>query len=189
MWRSRVIAATMLAAASGCTTILGSGGSGETSRADEPPASWDSAVLFQFRDSLSDPQANFAVRVDLAGEGSVPRTVTARDVYLTESSFLRTHWYRLRLANAESGQVVIRLTLDDTSGGRTEVEYPLTVKRDEFYYVLFGVATREPEEPHRPSLIRDLRRYPVPAEARRQPSDSLWIGYHAQGRYCFMCPG
>lgn len=188
MRKLRMMAATMLAAASGCTTILGPGGSGETSRADEPPASWESAVLFQFRDSLSDPHANFAARVELGGDAFAPRTVTGRDVYLTESSFLRTPWYRLQI-NAESSQVVIRVKLDDASGGRTEVEYPLTVKRDEFYYVLFGVATREPEESHRPSLIRELRRYAVPAEARRQPSDSLWIGYYAHGRYCFMCPG
>lgn len=59
--------------------------------------------------------------------------MTGRDVYLTETSCLRTPWYRLLLTNAESSQVVIRLKLDNTGGRRTEVEYPLTVKRDEFY--------------------------------------------------------
>jgi hypothetical protein len=189
MWRFGVMAAVLLVSGAGCTTILGPGGSGETSRAGEPPASWESAILFQFRDSLSDLQARFAVRVELGGDAARPRTITGRDVYLTESNFLRTPWYRLRTTNAESSQVVIRLKLDDASGGRTEVEYPLPVKRDEFYYVLFGVASREPEEPHRPSLIQGLRRYAVPAEARRQPSDSLWIGYYTKGRYCFTCPG
>lgn len=109
-------------------------------------------------------------------------------MYLTESNFLRTPWYRLRVVNGNASQVIIRLILDDASGGRTSVEYPIPVARDEFYYVLFDVGTREPEEPHRPSLIQELRRYPVPAGARRQPSDSLWIGYYAEGRYCFSCP-
>lgn len=179
------MAATLLASASGCTSIFRFGGNEATSRAAEPPASWESAILFQFRDSLSDSLANYAARVEFDGEqGATLRTVTGGDVYLTESSFLRTPWYRLRVAR----QMVVRVVLEHPHTGPTVAEYPLTVKHDEFYYVLFGVGTREPEEPHRPSLIRDLRRYPVPAEARRQPSDSLWIGYYAEGRYCFACP-
>lgn len=183
------MAATMLATVSGCTTILGSGGGEGTSRADEPPSSWESAVLFQFRDSLSDPQANFAARVELGGDATTSRTVTARDVYLTESNFLRTPWYRIWLAGgAPQRQTVIRVVLEHATGALTVAEYPLTVKRDEFYYVSFGVATRQPPQPHHPDLLRELRSYPVPPEARRQSSDSLWIGYWSQGRHCFMCP-
>jgi hypothetical protein len=187
MWSLRVMAAMMLAAASGCATILGSGGNDETSRAAEPPASWESAILFQFRDSLSDPQADFAVRVEFEGEkGAALRTVTGGDVYLTESNFLRTPWYRLRVA--EHRQMVVRVVLEHPQAGRTVAEYPLNVRRDEFYNVLFGVGTLKPEPPHRPHLVRDLRKFAIPAEVRQQPSDSLWIAYHAEGRYCFACP-
>lgn len=181
MWGLRMIAATMLAA-TGCTTILGPGGSGDTSRATEPPASWESAILFQFRDSLSDSAANFAARVETDGL----RTVTGRDVYLTESNFLRTPWYRLRVS--EPKEIVIRVVLDHPREAPTVAEYPLTVTRDEFYYVLFGVGTLEPEQPHSPYIVRELRNYAVPAGVRRQPTDSLWIGYYTRGRYCFACP-
>lgn len=185
----RLAAVVLAAASSGCTTLMGPAGGGDTSRAAEPPASWKSAVLFQFRDSLSDPHMNFAARVELAGNGTPGRTITGRDVYLTESGFLRTPWYRLRITNAEpERQIVIQVLLEHAVGGRTVAEYPLTIKRDVFYYVSFGVATREPPQPHLPDLMQELRSYPVPAEARRQPSDSLWIGYYTQGRYCFMCP-
>lgn len=183
-----LLTAIMLAAASsGCMTLMGPGSSRESSRAAEPPASWESAILFQFRDSLSDPLADFAARVEFGQGGTARRTITGRDVYLTESSFLRTPWYRLRVAAGP--QVALRVVLEHAGGGRTVAEYPLTVRRDEFYYVLFGVGTRQPPEPHRPELIRELRTYPLPENARRQASDSLWIGYYAQGRYCFMCPG
>lgn len=177
-----MIAATVLAAATGCTTILGPGGSGDTSRATEPPASWESAVLFQFRDSLSDSASNFAARVEFDGH----RAVTGRDVYLTESNFLRTPWYRLRVSEPE--QMVVRVVLEHPREARTVAEYPLPITRDEFYYVLFGVGTLEPEEPHRPYIVRELRKYAVPAEARRRATDSLWIGYYTRGRYCFACP-
>lgn len=176
------MAAIMLAAATGCTTILGSGRSGDTSRATEPPREWESAVLFQFRDSLLDSAANFAARVEVDGR----HTVTGRDVYLTESNFLRTPWYRLRVSEPE--QMVVRVVLEHAREARTVAEYPLTVTRDEFYYVLFGVGTPEPEQPHRPYIVRELKKYAVPAEARRQPTDSLWIGYYTRGRYCFGCP-
>lgn len=182
MWRSRTLAAIMLAAAPGCTPIIGPGSSGDTSRATEPPAAWESAVLFQFRDSLSDSAANFAARVEFDGR----YTVTGRDVYLTESNFLRTPWYRLRVPEPE--QMVVRVVLEQPREVRMVAEYPLTVIRDEFYYVLFGVGTLEPEEPHRPYIVRELKKYAVPAEMRRQPTDSLWIGYYTRGRYCFGCP-
>lgn len=182
MWRLRMLAVTMFAAATGCTTILGPGGGGDTSRAAEPPASWESAVLFQFQDSLRDSAANFAARVELDGRF----TVTGRDLYLTDSHFLRSPWYRLRVA--EPRHIQVRVMLEHPRGARTVAEYPILVERDEFYYVLFGVGTLEPEQPHRPYVVRELRKYAIPAEARRQPSDSLWIGYYTQGRYCFSCP-
>jgi hypothetical protein len=117
MWRLRLMAASILAALSGCTTILGSGSSQETSRADEPPASWESAVLFQFRDSLSDPHTHFAARVELVGDVTAARTVTAHDVYLTESNLLRTPWYRIRLAGGEpQRQAAIRIVLEHAPG-------------------------------------------------------------------------
>jgi hypothetical protein len=186
MWRLRMTAAIMLAAASGCTTILGPGGGGETSRAVEPPASWESAILFQFRDSLSDPAANFAARVEFDGVGGARRTVTGRAVYLEKSSFLRTPWYRLRVGDPR--QMMVRIVLEHQRETHTVAEYPITITRDEFYYVLFGIGTLEPEQPHRPYIVRELRKYAVPAEARRQPTDSLWIGYYTRGRYCFACP-
>ena len=187
MWRLRVIAATLLAAAGGCTTILAFGGGEETSRAAEPPATWESAILFQFPDSLTDSAANYAARVEFDGErGAARRTVTGRDVYLAEGNFHRTPWHRLRVA--ESRQLVLRVVLNHPHEGRTVAEYPLTVTRDEFYYVMFAVGTVEPDPLHRPLLVRELRKYAVPAEARREPSDSLWIGYYTRGRYCFMCP-
>jgi hypothetical protein len=182
MWKLRMLAATLLAAAAGCTTILGPGGGGDTSRATEPPASWESAVLFQFRDSLSDSTASFTARVEFGGH----HTVTGRDVYLTESNFLRTPWYRLRVSEPE--QMVIRVVLEHPRELRTVAEYPLPVVRNEFFYVLFGVGTLEPEQPHRPYIVQDLRKYAVPAEVRRQPTDSLWIGYYTRGRDCFACP-
>lgn len=185
----RVLAAIMLAAASGgCSTLMGPGASGDSSRAAEPPSSWESALLFQFSDFLVDPQADFAARVEIIDqEGTARRTVTGRDVFLTESSFLRTPWYRLRVAAPR--RIALRVVVEHASGGRTVAEYPLSIRRDEFYYVIFGVGTRQPPEPHRPELIRELRTYELPSAAKRPPSDSLWIGYYAQGRYCFSCPG
>lgn len=187
MWRPRLITVAMLAAAGGCSTVLGPGGGGETSRAAEPPASWESAILFQFRDSLSDQAVRFAARVELDVDGPARRTVTGDAVYMTESSFLRTPWYRLRVT--EPRQMVIRVVLEYPHDARTVAEYPLTISPGEFYYVLFGVGTLEPEEPNRPYIIREMRKYAVPAEAIQQPSDSLWIGHYTQGRYCFACPG
>ncbi|HLM68548.1 MAG TPA: hypothetical protein VK358_13510 [Longimicrobium sp.] len=183
-----IAAGLVLSTASGCTTIVGPGSGGATSRAAEPPASWDSAILFQFRDAVSDPNTNFTARVELQGDATSPRTVTGHDVYLTETGFLRTPWYRLRIADLDSTRMVVRVVLDHATGGRSEAEYPLTIKRAEFYYVSFGVGTREPPRPHMPDLVQELRSYPVPAGARRLPSDSLWIGYYKAGRYCFTCP-
>lgn len=186
MWRLPAVAAIVLGSASGaCTPLLGPGGTGESSRAAEPPSSWESAILFQFRDSLSDPRVDFAARVEVDRDGAARRTITGRDVYLTESSFLRTPWYRL----GAPGQIALRVVLEHAGGGRTVAEYPLAVRRDEFYYVLFGVGTRQSPEPHRPELVRELRTYALAENTGRQASDSLWIGYYAQGRYCFMCPG
>jgi hypothetical protein len=180
----------MIAAASGgCSTLVGPSAGLETSRAAEPPAAWESAVLFQFRDAVTNPDAGFKARVEFTGEPS-GRPVTGRDVYLTESNFLRTPWYRLRIPGAEAERsLVITVVLEHDAGGRTTAEYPLTVARDEFYYVSFGVATREPPAPANPDIVRELRSYPIPAAARKQPGDSLWIGYATRSRYCFACPG
>jgi hypothetical protein len=191
MWRVHAFAAVVIAAAcSGCTTMMGPAGGSDTSRAAEPPQSWESAVLFQFRDSLSDPHARFAARVEFRGDGAVPQNVTGADVYVTESNLLRTPWYRMRiLGNAPERQMVLRVVLEHATGEHTEAEYPLTIKRDEFYYVSLGIGTREPAQPHRIDVMHELRSYPVPIAARRLASDSLWIGYYTRGRYCFSCPG
>jgi hypothetical protein len=179
----------VLVLASGCTTLVGSAAGPETSTDAEPPRAWESAVLFQFRDSTSDPGLEFAARVELGG-AATPRTVTGDDVYLTESNLLRTPWYRLRLPPAElRGELMIQVVLEHPSGDRSVADYPLTITRDEFYYVSFGVGTRQAPQPHLPDRVRELRSYPVPAEARQQTSDSLWIGYYTRGRYCFSCPG
>lgn len=190
MRRRRGVAALVLAGlASGCAGLTGPAGSQQTSTAAEPPAGWESAVLFQFRDSVTDPHAGFAARVEFQTEHSV-HAVTGRDVFVTQSNIVRTPWYRLGLPRGASQKnVMLRVVLQHSAGGRTVAEYPLVVKPDEFYYVTFGVATRRPDPPHNPGHVRGLRSYPVPVDAQGSPGDSLWIGYHSTGRYCFECPG
>ncbi|MBW3571064.1 MAG: hypothetical protein KY467_08150 [Gemmatimonadetes bacterium] len=179
----------LLVAAAGCSGLLSSSESTHTSRAFEPPQSWEAGVVFLFRDSVADPGNRYGARVEFFDGAGRKVVASGRDLFRTESGEVRTPWYRIWLPRSGEYPATVRITIGDSAGEQTVATYPLTVKNDVFYYVRFGIASFDHagQRPTNP-IVFGLRAYPVPAGARRAPGDSLWVSWVHRGRYCFDCP-
>lgn len=193
-WIFRGVLASVLALGAACTGAVTSAESRDVSNAHEPPGSWESAILFQFIDStfrFAEPEVNtpstYGARIEFT-DGLRRRVVTGRDVFVAENGAVRTPWYRVE-AHAGAHANALHVTIGDPLGEQITAEYPMALKRGEFYSVRFGVYTRRYGPGSDDAFLHGWRSYPVPAGARRAPGDSLWIAYLTRERYCFNCPG
>lgn len=186
--RPFLMAAVLLLFVSACGSMRpATSAAGETSRESEPPPVWHSGIQFHFADSTwaTARQLRYGARVEFF-DGNGYRVVTGRDLWQNDGP-VHTAWHRLWLPASGGLPVSLRITIGDSAGGRTVAEYAVVAKRDLFYRIYFGVHTYR-EEPHNRSMLHDLRSFGVTAAARREPSDSLWVGQHITGRDCFNCP-
>jgi hypothetical protein len=183
-----LLRAVLLLSVSACGSMRPvTGAEGDTSRESEPPPAWQSGIQFHFADSTwaTARELRYGARVEFF-DGTGHRVVTGRDLWQNDGP-VHTAWHRLWLPASGELPVSLRITIGDPAGGQTVAEYPVVAKRDQFHRIYFGVYTRR-EEPHRPSVLHDLRSFGVTRAARREPGDSLWIGYYVTGRDCFDCP-
>ncbi len=182
----------LLFAAAACAGAVSSTDVTHVSAAYEPPQGWESAVLFQFMDSTyrllegGKNPANYAATIEYF-DGIRTRVVTGGDIFRAENGSIRTPWYRLEPEGSEYA-TTIRITISDAAGEEAVAEYPLTLRKGQFYFVEFGVYTRTYGPGSRDAFMQGWRRYPVPPGARRAPGDSLWVAYRTRGRDCFNCP-
>lgn len=180
---SRLIAAALLTSAPACAGL--SPTAADLSTAFEPPRSWDAALFFVFGDSSFVPNADYATRIEFH-DGTRTRTVAAADLFDAPTGERRTPWYRLR-PDETGATMVVRVTLEHTSGARTTADYPLIIQRDEYVTLYAMVYTRDPGERYI-SMPRYHKSFPLHPSARAQPGDSLWISHAGRNRECFDCP-
>jgi hypothetical protein len=110
--------------------------------------------------------------------------VTNTDLFTTAGGEVRTPWYRLR---PREDPITLRVTVEHPGGVRTTAEYPLFVKKDEFYSVGAHVYTRQPAPSHLPYLDINPVSFPLNPRAGGQPGDSLWVSFYITRRDCFNC--
>lgn len=177
----RSLGAVLFCGLLGCVSFLYPRRADESTES-EPPRSWSSAVTFQFSDASVHPFASHRTRIEFH-DGVRPRVVTVDDLMNVREYDERTPWYRLRRSS-----ITVRVTIEHPGGYQTVAEYPLSVERDEFYYLSALVYTRGPEPMGRPPHSHPPVSFPLHPMAQAQPGDSLWIGYNQRGRYCFDCP-
>lgn len=178
----------LIVALGGCAILPDTEGDAVTSTAFEPPAAWESAVLFSFADGIHFPNHPYAARVEFTTANDQRHVVTGRDLFYAPGGDLRSAWYRVPLRGGEPHPLLIRIIVTDTLDAVSVAEYPLTVEPNHFYDVNFGVTTRTQPRPAAPSLAEGRRSYPVTPEARMQPTDSLFVSYFFRTRNCFDCP-
>ena len=97
----------------------------------------------------------------------------------------RTPWYRVHVSDTLTTVLDVKVVFPQ-GAGVAAAEYPLTVQRDAFYSVQINTSGFDAR---RITGAREPRAYPIPAAARRTPSDSLWIYWAARSRDCWTCPG
>jgi hypothetical protein len=168
-----IVAALIIAGLSGCTGLHLPAPQEDVWRsAEPPPPSWEAAISFMLADST---------RVEFF-DGRRTRVVHAREQLPERLG--ASAYYRVRPRDTFS--TTIHVTADFPGQGTVTAEYPLNVKRGEFYTVRAYPSSRNPER----VLIsaREARSYPIPVAARREPSDSLWVFWTAQTRECWNCP-
>jgi hypothetical protein len=157
----------------------------EVTTAFEPPAAWQSGVRFMLGDPvIHHPGVNYSTRVEFVSS-SRAWVVTNGDLFEASNGEVRTPWYRLR---PREDVIPLRFTVEHPGGARTVAEYPLFVKRGEFYSVGAGVYTRKPAPSHAPYLDINPVAYPLNPAVAAQPGDSLWISFTSKTRDCFDCP-
>lgn len=157
------------------------------STADKPPDAWESAVLFRFQDATRDPAAGFHARLEFF-DGRQRRVVTGRDLVRWPSGEWATPWYRLWLSPGATAPSTrpLTITLEHANGARTVTEHPLQVFPHVASFVSFRVFTRT-NDPF-PPMNTLATPYPLAAEARAQPGDSLWVFVRGRGIDCWLCP-
>jgi hypothetical protein len=180
---ARLITMALVAATPACAGLTPT--AADLSTAFEPPRSWDAAIFFVFGDSAFVPAADYAARIEFH-DGTRQRAVAASDLFDAPTGEKRTPWYRLR-PDENGATMVVRVTLEHTSGARTTAEYPLTIQRDEYVTLYATVYTRDPAEWYM-SMPRHRKSFPLHPSARVQPGDSLWISHAGRNRECFDCP-
>lgn len=166
-------AALVLAALSGCTAIRHPSAQEDVWRsAEPPPPAWEAAISFFLADST---------RVEFF-DGQRMRVVHARE-RLSER-FGASPFYRVHPRPTFS--TTIHVTAEFPGHGTVTAEYPMNVERGAYYTVSAIPSSRNPER----VLIsaQGARSYPMPAGARREPSDSLWVFWTARTRECWTCP-
>lgn len=169
---------------SSCAAILSSAES-EVAPLTKPPASWPSAIQFALDDPAVHPRVSHTTRVQFH-DGSRIREVTHRDMVVLPTQDRATAWYRLRLPKQDS--LTVRVILEHADGTHTVADYPLHVRKDNFYEVFAVVYTRDPDRPLWIGMPVDSRGYPLATPARAAPGDSLWISYRQISRECWSCP-
>jgi len=174
----------MLHGMSGCAGLLQPGVS-DVSTDFEPPRAWRSGIRFTLGDPvIHRPRVNYATRVEFAS-GGPSRIVTNRELFTAPNGEVSTPWYRL---SPNEAPILLRVTVEHPGGARTRAEYPLFVKKGEFYSVGAHVHTRRPAPSHAPYLDLNPVSYPLDPNAAAQPGDSLWISFTIAYRECFNCP-
>jgi hypothetical protein len=151
----------------------------------EPPDAWRSGVKFTLSDRVvhDDSRVNYSTRIEFTGGGRL-WVVSNRDLFQAIGE-VRTPWYRL---SPQEDPIMLRFTIEHPGGAQTMAEYPLFVKRDEFYSVGAHVYTRKPAPSHAPYLDINPVAYPLNPTAQAQPGDSLWISFTVTPKDCFNCP-
>jgi hypothetical protein len=180
-----VVAAILAVLPLGCTGVSLPSTASDTSTAYEPPPDWEAAILFTFVDSARAAQAGYRARVEFF-DGARVRSAASEQVFHADNGMLRTPWYRAHIPAAGAYSTMLRITLTTAPGEELAFEYPLMVKRGEFYFVQFDVYTHTLDS--FTAHFLEPRSYAVPSSLRRAPTDSLWIMYRSRGRYCFNCP-
>jgi hypothetical protein len=168
------LAVLLLCATAGCTGLRHPTAQEDESRAVVPPESWEAAVTFYLLDSA---------RVEFF-DGVRRRVATSREAMHSDSIFGRTPWYRIRARNRLSTTFQVRV--DFPGAGTVQAAYPLTLERGGYYSV--WVVKMSEGAARRIIGAREVRSYPLPPAAQREPGDSLWIFYGARGRECLDCP-
>lgn len=182
--RRTALLAALLCSVSGCAGLL-QPGVPDVSTDSEPPSAWQSGIRFWLGDPvIHHPRVNYTTRVEFAS-GRQNRTVTNRDLFTAPSGNVVTPWYRV---GHEEDPVMLRITVEHLGGARTTAEYPLFVKKGEFYSVGAHVHTRHPAPSDSPYLDVNPVSFPLHPDAGAQPGDSLWVSFSVAHRDCFNCP-
>lgn len=182
-WQSTVLAA-LFSSVYGCAGLLQPSVS-DVSTDFEPPRAWQSGVRFWLGDPvLHHPRVKHTTRVEFVSAAQ-RRVVTHRDLFTASNAEVSTPWYRLRPGE---DPVALRFTLEHPGGAQTIAEYPLFVKKGEFYSVGAHVHARQPAPSHHPFLDTNPVSFPLHPDAAAQPGDSLWVSFYVTLRECFNCP-
>ena len=175
--------AALLSSAGGCAGLM-QRGVREVSADKEPPQTWQAGVEFLLgHPVLHQPRVNYTTRVEFTS-GATRRVVTNAAVFTSPGGQVRTPWYRLRPGE---DPIALRVTVEHPGGVRTTAEYPLFVKKGEFYSVGASVYTRQPAASHLPYLDINPVSFPLNPRAAAQPGDSLWVSIYITPRDCFNC--
>jgi hypothetical protein len=181
--RLYLVAAGLFAAALGSCAGLPTATLDESAAA-VPPETWDAAFAFVIPAQQDVSRTGYGVRI-IFFDGVRTRGVDGRSVIESPYVIPQTPWYRVRPRAALS--TTLRITIEHANGARTNADYPITVRPDEFYQFNIGVGQVIRDDRH-PATGVAVRGYPVNPAAGVPATDSLWIGYTKRGRNCFDCP-
>jgi hypothetical protein len=151
----------------------------------EPPRAWGSGIRFRLGDPvIHHPRVNYTTRVEFVS-GRKSRIVTNKDLFTSSNGAVITPWYR---ADPMEDPITLRITVEHSGGVKTTAEYPLFIKKGEFYSVGAHVHTRQPAPSDSPYLDINPVAFPLNPNAAAQPGDSLWVSFSVASRECFDCP-